>query len=639
MSSKVKPLFISLFSALIPTVVFAEPHALPCDLYLDELISEQDHIYLQYYVDSLRYPQITANKTFVYPENGSDNAKALYLFAKNNLFKYEGKESSNLPEVLELAEQTDEQWIKAEAKLTQGRGLMTQNQFRQAEAYFLEAQEMADALGYQSLEGRALKWLGNVAYEFSDFTVALNQYHRALEIFEQNEEPLQASMVLNNISTVYMDSKDWQRAEQFNRQSNRLYDSNHFKNTLFEAILLTNASVIDGAMGRKDSELNNIRLAYEKAGVAGASYLKIKTLVNMTEVLLRQEHTQLAMETGLECLKFSQQNGTESQIAHCQDILAEVFLVENELKAATSYIQLALKQFEEDKETIAIIEALKTLSRIQQHSGDLKSALQTYQTASQLEQKYLTESFNSDVAIVRGRLDEKLASQELMLLEAQNALQLTQLEAQKLREWAYMLAVTLFSFLAYLLWRKLKASQRLQQALTQQNVQLETQSMIDPLTRVNNRNYLDKWWQSISNKSDTMNTPKCLAVVDIDHFKQINDTYGHQVGDDVLSKVADMLSCCTRGDDLLLRWGGEEFVLVLNLTCQQAHQTLTRLQEAISRTEIAASDEIVAVTVSIGAVCVSSAHELQQNWEPYLFQADEALYDIKRGGRNGVKVI
>ncbi|HFQ5227770.1 TPA: diguanylate cyclase [Vibrio vulnificus] len=639
MSSKVKPLFISLFSTLIPAVVFAEPHALPCDLYLDELISEQDHIYLQYYVDSLRYPQITANKAFVYPESGSDNAKALYLFAKNNLFKYEGKESSNLPEVLELAEQTDQQWIKAEAKLTQGRGLMTQNQFRQAEAYFLEAQEMADEIGYQSLEGRALKWLGNVAYEFTDFTVALNQYHRALEIFEQNEEPLQASMVLNNISTVYMDSKDWQRAEQFNRQSNRLYDSNHFKNTLFEAILLTNASVIDGAMGRKESELKNIRLAYEKAGVAGASYLKIKTLVNMTEVLLRQEHTQLAMETGLECLKFSQQNGTESQIAHCQDILAEVFLVENELKAATSYIQLALKQFEEDKETIAIIEALKTLSRIQQHSGDLKSALQTYQTASQLEQKYLTESFNSDVAIVRGRLDEKLASQELMLLEAQNALQLTQLEAQKLREWAYMLAVTLFSFLAYLLWRKLKASQRLQQALTQQNVQLETQSMIDPLTRVNNRNYLDKWWQSISNKSDTMNTPKCLAVVDIDHFKQINDTYGHQVGDDVLSKVADMLSCCTRGDDLLLRWGGEEFVLVLNLTCQLAHQTLTRLQEAISRTEIAASDEVVAVTVSIGAVCVSSAHELQQNWEPYLFQADEALYDIKRGGRNGVKVI
>ncbi|RZP67347.1 GGDEF domain-containing protein [Vibrio vulnificus] len=639
MSLKVKPLFISLFSALIPTVVFAEPHALPCDLYLDELISEQDHIYLQYYVDSLRYPQITANKAFVYPENGSDNAKALYLFAKNNLFKYEGKESSNLPEVLELAEQTDQQWIKAEAKLTQGRGLMTQNQFRQAEAYFLEAQEMADEIGYQSLEGRALKWLGNVAYEFTDFTVALNQYHRALEIFEQNEEPLQASMVLNNISTVYMDSKDWQRAEQFNRQSNRLYDSNHFKNTLFEAILLTNASVIDGAMGRKESELKNIRLAYEKAGVAGASYLKIKTLVNMTEVLLRQEHTQLAMETGLECLKFSQQNGTESQIAHCQDILAEVFLVENELKAATSYIQLALKQFEEDKETIAIIEALKTLSRIQQQSGDLKSALQTYQTASQLEQKYLTESFNSDVAIVRGRLDEKLASQELMLLEAQNALQLTQLEAQKLREWAYVLAVTLFSFLAYLLWRKLKASQRLQQALTQQNVQLETQSMIDPLTRVNNRSYLDKWWQRISKKSDTMNTPKCLAVVDIDHFKQINDTYGHQVGDDVLSKVADMLSCCTRGDDLLLRWGGEEFVLVLNLSYQQANQTLTRLQEAISRTEIVVSDEVVAVTVSIGAVCVSSAHKLQQNWEPYLFQADEALYDIKRGGRNGVKVI
>ncbi|ENO1849153.1 diguanylate cyclase [Vibrio vulnificus] len=639
MLSKAKPLFISLFFALIPTGVFAEPHALPCDLYLDEIISEQEHIYLQYYVDSLRYPQITANKVLVYPENGSDNAKALYLFAKNNLFKYEGKEGSNLSEVLELAEQTDQQWIKAEAKFTQGRGLITKNQFRQAEAYFLEAQEMADVLGYQSLEGRTLKWLGNVAYEFSDFTVALNQYHRALEIFEQNEESLQASMVLNNISTVYMDSKDWQRAEQFNRQSNRLYESNQFKNTLFEAILLTNASVIDGAMGRKESELNNIRMAYEKACMAGASYLKIKTLVNMTEVLLRQEHTQLAMETGLECLKFSQKNGTESQIAYCHDILAEVFLVKNDLKAATSYIQLALKQFEEDKETIAIIEALKTLSRIQQQSGDLKSALQTYQNASQLEQKYLTESFNYDVAIVRGRLDEKLASQDLMLLEAQNALQLTQLEAQKLREWAYMLAVTLFSFLAYLLWRKLKASQRLQQALTQQNVQLETQSMIDPLTRVNNRSYLDKWWQSISNKSDTMNTPKCLAVVDIDHFKQINDTYGHQVGDDVLSKVADMLSCCTRGDDLLLRWGGEEFVLILNLTCQQAHQTLTRLQEAISRSEIAASDEVVSVTVSIGAVCVSSAHELQQNWDPYLFQADEALYDIKRGGRNGVKVI
>ncbi|CAA9538406.1 MAG: hypothetical protein AVDCRST_MAG85-4353, partial [uncultured Solirubrobacteraceae bacterium] len=120
-----------------------------------------------------------------------------------------------------------------------------------------------------------------------------------------------------------------------------------------------------------------------------------------------------------------------------------------------------------------------------------------------------------------------------------------------------------------------------------------------------------------------------LALLDLDHFKRLNDTHGHQAGDEVLRRVAAVLDECSRGFDTPARYGGEEFAVVLpDTTPEQAMQIAGRLREGVAAAGIAA-----AVTMSVGVACFPSD---APDGEQLVKAADEALYVSKRGGRDRV---
>ena len=126
-----------------------------------------------------------------------------------------------------------------------------------------------------------------------------------------------------------------------------------------------------------------------------------------------------------------------------------------------------------------------------------------------------------------------------------------------------------------------------------------------------------------------------LAQLDIDHFKAINDTHGHAVGDLALQAFADTATAHLRAGDVLARWGGEEFVLLLsNTTPEAATELLERVRCAIEthRMPLPQSAGTVGMTVSIGWAQHAGAEALEQTLE----RADQALYDAKRQGRNRV---
>lgn len=152
----------------------------------------------------------------------------------------------------------------------------------------------------------------------------------------------------------------------------------------------------------------------------------------------------------------------------------------------------------------------------------------------------------------------------------------------------------------------------------------------DALTALYNRRSGNQKLQSTHEKSRQNNTPFSLVIADIDHFKSINDTYGHQNGDLVLCNVARLLEKYTRGSGYAIRWGGEEFLLVFeNCNLEKAIENLQLLQEELSNTIHTLDDAQTYVTMTFGVTC-DAAMDVTQ----LLQSADEKLYQGKNNGRN-----
>ena len=169
------------------------------------------------------------------------------------------------------------------------------------------------------------------------------------------------------------------------------------------------------------------------------------------------------------------------------------------------------------------------------------------------------------------------------------------------------------------------------------NVQLSIEAAItDGLTGLHNRRYMESHLASLVEQAASRGKPLAVLVLDIDYFKSINDTYGHDAGDDVLREFAIRVRKSIRGIDLACRMGGEEFVVVMPETDMAVAATVAeRLRRRIATEPfpIEQGNKMVAVTISIGIAVLESPDD---NSAQILKRADQALYRAKRDGRNRV---
>jgi diguanylate cyclase (GGDEF)-like protein len=168
------------------------------------------------------------------------------------------------------------------------------------------------------------------------------------------------------------------------------------------------------------------------------------------------------------------------------------------------------------------------------------------------------------------------------------------------------------------------------------NNQLHKKSITDSLTQINNRNYFEYKFPIEYRRACRSRTSIALFILDIDHFKKINDQYGHQAGDEILRKVAELIQRnLNRPSDTIFRYGGEEFTVLLpNTNKGGAFLVAEHLRKNIEETKIEWEDKLLSVTISIGvAACIPSHFE---GGSTLLQQADDYLYAAKDSGRNQV---
>jgi two-component system cell cycle response regulator len=165
-----------------------------------------------------------------------------------------------------------------------------------------------------------------------------------------------------------------------------------------------------------------------------------------------------------------------------------------------------------------------------------------------------------------------------------------------------------------------------------------TLALIDPLTGAFNRRYLDAHLPKVIARSSQARKPLSILMVDVDHFKQVNDAHGHAIGDAVLKEIINRIMTGLRPSDLVARIGGEEFAVIMPDTDPAAAATIgERLRDRVAKLPVSLTGNKVrslSVTISIG--CSSLHLEREDSAESLLERADLALLKAKEGGRNRV---
>lgn len=161
--------------------------------------------------------------------------------------------------------------------------------------------------------------------------------------------------------------------------------------------------------------------------------------------------------------------------------------------------------------------------------------------------------------------------------------------------------------------------------------ELERASSTDSLTGAWNRAHLDRVTEAEAARSRRFRQPVSLILLDIDHFKNVNDTLGHQTGDMVLCELVGVVGAAIRGGDLLFRWGGEEFVVLAPSTSYRQAEVLA---EALRSKVVAHPFVAGSMTISVGVAELNGAESMSA----WFVRVDAALYAAKRGGRNRVEV-
>ncbi|MBV8504153.1 MAG: GGDEF domain-containing protein [Paucibacter sp.] len=282
------------------------------------------------------------------------------------------------------------------------------------------------------------------------------------------------------------------------------------------------------------------------------------------------------------------------------------------------------------QDTRRIIE-LRELDDAWTEAGQPREAIALFHQERQLTQEANARNREALLAELQGKNNAAVRERDLALLQREQSIKDRQIANQTLGvQIGVTLAVllTLASVLGLLMLRKARTANK---ALKAREALLRFQSERDPLTDLaNRRHFLEVMQRHAADRFEG-----ALLMVDIDHFKHVNDEHGHASGDAVICEVARRLSGAVRGGDLVVRWGGEEFLIFAPISNQEQVQVLAaRIVDSVGRLPVATPTGPLRVTASAGFAHFPLGANLSVHWEQAVNWVDMALYTAKSRGRN-----
>ena len=310
----------------------------------------------------------------------------------------------------------------------------------------------------------------------------------------------------------------------------------------------------------------------------------------------------------------------------------------------TSQIQEYLAILEDYVEDVDLFREI--LADVYQYGGDYEKALEIYKTLQKRTETFFLDERQRDIDELEIIYETNKKEQEILKLSSENEIRSIKMENQRAKQRYILIASGIMFFIMIVLIVQSLKARKVNQKLKMLNDKLSEISIKDSLTGLYNRHYLisqiDDEIAELRKKTsrDSMIIDKLVFfMIDIDFFKNVNDKYGHFAGDEVLKEFASRLIHLFNTSDLVVRWGGEEFlVMAKDITQEEAHIFANKIRTCIKQTPFITQDQTINITCSIG-YCTYPFFKNDTNslsWEHAVQLADKALYKAKKDGRDTV---
>ncbi len=523
-------------------------------------------------------------------------------------------------------------------------GVLVHNQGELAEArhYFEKALENLPP-GDTESHYRLLMSIGVAQVQLGHYSEATESLLEAERIHDRAGMPPDYALY-QNLSGLFYYLKDWDKAIQYVKKALAIVDENSVQYTW----ALSNLG--DIYRHKKDYE-NAYR--YLKATVDRTPDDPDGWL-NLGCVLAEKQNHKEALSALNKALKLYQDHGTLRDLGLTHQSLGRVWSSLGDHEKAITHFRKALTLFDRQDSPPERLQLYKQLANELEQTGRYAEALALMKKHKSLHEELLNAETKARIAELKSLAELEKKKRTLATLEQKRALDrqtIVRLELQathdRILRWFLVTGLILTSLIMLLLMGMVRMRQRLHQELSAQHRDIEElnhklweSSIRDPLTGLYNRRYITQEVEALTTrrKADGANgkqSPALVVLADLDQFKQINDTWGHSVGDQALKIFAETFSRSARKGDIPVRWGGEEFLLFCrDMDIRQGIKLCARIRRQLHDLEIQADGTTLRITCSFGIAPLPLHPDLPPRWSWTIKLADAALYTAKSMGRD-----
>ncbi|MBN2044896.1 MAG: diguanylate cyclase [Anaerolineales bacterium] len=466
----------------------------------------------------------------------------------------------------------------------------------QAFLYSLEAVE-ADQKLYAV--GERLIQIAKTHTHLKNYSEALSDIYRALSIAQQIEDKYLEGQALNTLGMVYLDLSEPFKGLSYIQQGHDILEESENPENI--EITYLNFCQAYLKMGVLDKALDFSKKAVQIYQKDGEYKQMTISLIYLGEVYYAREEAQKAMEAFQKALEISRKFNyqCESSTALCK--LGEILLDQKKYTQAQKYVEESLRLTKEFSQHPNYSECHRLLAEMFSQQKKYQQALKHHE----LYHSSMSQRYQRDLA------------SRVKVLEMANNLETANKISEALQEQNHALREEI----------------RLRK---QAQAELEQISRLDGLTGIYNRRYFFELAAREYARSQRYGHPLSAIMIDLDHFKIINDTHGHAVGDQVLVEVAQRVKAAVREVDIVGRYGGEEFVVLLPETELEAAKVLAkRIWHQLTDRPTITSKLLIPINASIGVATYEPDTKI--TLDTLIDQADQALYKAKELGRNRIE--
>jgi diguanylate cyclase (GGDEF)-like protein len=447
----------------------------------------------------------------------------------------------------------------------------------------------------------ALSW---IHIYLGNYPAALDYAIKALNLAHEMADRHREAWALDAVGSSYGASGDADTSIQMHNQAAVIF--REIGDAEGQARTLNNLACTLLESGQLDHALDVSRQSLELAYQIGMKAEAVIFAGTVGDILIEKGDYQQAEEYLRSGWIENRETGNQLVNMYRRIVLGRLFLAGNRLQEAEASLSSALTMAESGEMADSQAECHRLLSQVAEHRNDLAGALDHYKQFHRLKEITVGEESARRLAILK------------VTHQSENALRDAEIYRQHNVE----------------LQREIEERKRIES-------QLHNMAMLDPLTNLYNRRQFYTLAKLEIERAKVRTQPISVLMLDLDHFKRVNDVYGHLIGDTVLVTVASLIRSALRENDIVARYGGEEFVVLLPATtAEKAYEVSERIRSGISEREIETTAGQVAVTISIGVTHLT-AEMLNAGGELDLLlnRADQALYYAKHRGRNTTQLL